>query len=263
MDNYLEHTGQRMYYHTEGSGNQVLLLHGFGEDGNVWAEQVNYLKKDFRVIVPDLPGSGRSGLIDDMSIEGLAEVVRALLEKEGPAHIIAHSMGGYIALAILEKFPHLLNSLCLFHSTAYADTEEKKLARRKSIEFIQTHGPYEFLKTSIPNLFSPLSKERMPDRINEFIAAQHNFTAKALVSYYEAMMARPDRTVLLRNSRLPFLFIMGKYDNAVPFSDSLQQCHLPEKSYIHILRSSGHMGMMEEEEKANRILYNFLMETCK
>jgi hypothetical protein len=54
---------------------------------------------------------------------------------------------------------------------------------------------------------------------------------------------------------------MGKYDNAVPFQDGLQQCHLPEKSYIYVLRNSGHMGMLEEKEKCNEILDKFLMET--
>jgi hypothetical protein len=43
-------------------------------------------------------------------------------------------------------------------------------------------------------------------------------------------------------------------------NDILKQCHLPEKSYIHVLKKSGHMGMMEETENANRILEEFLME---
>jgi pimeloyl-ACP methyl ester carboxylesterase len=44
----------------------------------------------------------------------------------------------------------------------------------------------------------------------------------------------------------------------VPLNDILKQCHLPEKSYFHILKKSGHMGMMEEPENANRILQDFL-----
>jgi pimeloyl-ACP methyl ester carboxylesterase len=63
----------------------------------------------------------------------------------------------------------------------------------------------------------------------------------------------------LLKATVPVLFIMGKYDNAIPLEDGLKQCHLPEKSYIHILHQSGHMGMLEEPEKCNLLLKNFLM----
>jgi pimeloyl-ACP methyl ester carboxylesterase len=56
------------------------------------------------------------------------------------------------------------------------------------------------------------------------------------------------------------LFIAGEHDVAVPLNDMLKQCHLPEKSYIHVLKKSGHMGMMEETKNANRILDEFLLE---
>jgi pimeloyl-ACP methyl ester carboxylesterase len=92
------------------------------------------------------------------------------------------------------------------------------------------------------------------------VAAGHNFSAPALVSYYEAMIKRPDRTAILEKTTVPVLFIMGKYDNAVPVEDGLKQCHLPGKSYIHVLQKSGHMGMLEETEKSNRALENFLLE---
>lgn len=167
-------------------------------------------------------------------------------------------MGGYITLALAEKYPEHLNAIGLFHSSAYADSEEKKAVRRKGIEFIQQHSSFEFLKTVIPNLFSPASKDEMPESIDAFIQQQNNFSPAALLSYYEAMMQRPDRTDVLKKAKFPVLFIMGKYDNAVPIDDVLKQCHLPEKSYIHILEKSGHMGMMEEPELANLILKDFL-----
>ena len=56
------------------------------------------------------------------------------------------------------------------------------------------------------------------------------------------------------------LFTMGEFDNAVPLQDVLKQCHLPERAYINILQHSGHMGMMEETDKSNRLLKEFLSE---
>ena len=75
------------------------------------------------------------------------------------------------------------------------------------------------------------------------------------------MMQRPDRTELLKTTTLPVLFVLGEYDNAVPVQDGLKLAHLPEKSYIHILHQSGHMGMLEEEDKSNDLLKKFLSET--
>lgn len=271
MKNLL-YQSKTIFYRIESKGPTVLLVHGFGEDGNVWQNQVNYLKDKFRLIIPDLPGSGRSEMIDDMSMEGLAEVLKALIiqecrqvsppggDLEGACPIIGHSMGGYIALAFAEKYPQLLTGLGLVHSSAFADSEEKKATRRKGIDFIKQNGAFEFLKTAIPNLFSPRSKDEMPEKIDEFIQEQHNFLPEALVSYYEAMMQRPDRTNVLKNSSVPVLFIMGKYDNAIPIEDGMKQCHLPEKSYIHVLRASGHMGMMEEPETSNKALEEFLLQ---
>lgn len=262
MNKELLHENKKIFYRATGTGKPVILIHGFGEDGEVWRKQVSHLQDKFRLIVPDLPGSGKSELIDDMSMEGMAEVIHAIIheEKIEACPVIGHSMGGYIALALVEKYWNHVSAFGLFHSTAYADSEEKKATRRKGIDFIQQHGGFEFLKTAIPNLFSPGSKDKMPERIDEFIRQQHNFSAAALVSYYGAMMERPDLTGQLRKAAVPVLFIMGKYDNAVPLDDVLQQCHLPELSYIHILQKSGHMGMLEEPGGSNRILDKFLLE---
>lgn len=279
MEKELSYQDKKIFYRVIGSGRPVVLIHGFGEDGTVWNSQIDFLKNKFQLIVPDLPGSGKSEMIDDMSMEGMAEVIKNIADIElskippsggggasssgrdkGEVSIIGHSMGGYITLAFAEKYPQYLNAFGLFHSSAYADNEEKKQTRKKGIEFIKQHGAFEFLKTVVPNLFSPESKEKMPGEIDEFISSLHNFSPAALVSYYEAMMQRPDRTDVLKNSTIPVLFIMGEYDNAVPLKDGLEQCHLPEKSYIHILHKSGHMGMIEEAEESNRFLGEFLKE---
>lgn len=261
----------RLSYSIFGSGSTIVLLHGFGEGSTVWKNQLEALK-DFRVIVPDLPGSGLSEMIDDMSMEGMADALKFMLEQECPGHqnggdllmprtgiiLIGHSMGGYITLAFAEKFPGLLNGFGLFHSTAYADSEEKIQTRRKGMDFINKNGAFEFLKTAIPNLYSPFTRENYPSLIEEQIQASHNFSNAALVNYYESMIRRPNRVEILKNSRVPVLFILGKSDTAVPLKDGLEQCYLPSLSYIDVLERSGHMGMIEEKEKANNILLKYL-----
>ena len=98
-------------------------------------------------------------------------------------------MGGYVALAFAEKWGEMLEGFGLFHSTAFADSAEKKEVRRKGIQFIERNGPYEFLKTTIPGLFSPASRENKTELIEELLKTAHNFSGAALVSYYVSMSA--------------------------------------------------------------------------
>jgi pimeloyl-ACP methyl ester carboxylesterase len=264
--------GRKIFYRVIGNGKPVVFIHGFGEDGEIWKNQVEFLKDKFQLIIPDLPGSGRSSPDNkQFLIEDYAEIVKQMLNAEfsssssasaepgGKVVIIGHSMGGYIALAFAEKYPDSLTGFGLFHSTAYPDSEEKKQARQKGIGFIREHGAFEFLKSASYNLFSQLSRDKMPELIDEFIGSLRNFQDEALVYYYQAMMKRPDRTALLKNLKVPVLFIAGKYDDAIPLDDSLQLCHLPEISYFHILAESGHNGMLEEAEKSNAILNDYLI----
>ena len=262
MEKSILYQNKKIFYRSFGSGDRVMLVHGFGEDGNVWDKQVEHLKPKYQLIVPDLPGSGRSEMIDDMSMEGMAEVLHTIIHEENidKCTVIGHSLGGYITLALVESYWNHVNAFGLFHSSAFADTDEKKETRKKGIEFIKQKGAFEFLKTATPNLFSPNSKEQIPNSIATFIESLKDFTPQALIAYYNAMMARPDRTSILKNTKNPVLFIAGEHDNAIPLNDVLKQCYLPEKSYIHVLKKSGHMGMMEETQNANRIVEEFLME---
>jgi len=260
MEKTIFYQNKKIFYRSIGSGKPVILVHGFGEDGNVWDKQIEFLKDKCHFIVPDLPGSGKSEMIDDMSMEGMAEVLHSIIHEENidTSSVIGHSMGGYITLALVESYWNHVNAFGLFHSSAFADSEEKKETRKKGIEFIKKNGAFEFLKTATPNLFSPNSKEQIPNCIVVFIESLRSFRSEALISYYEAMMKRPDRINVLKSSKNPVLFVAGEHDNAIPLNDILKQCHLPEKSYFHVLKKSGHLGMLEEPENSNRILKEFL-----
>lgn len=255
------HNEASIYYRVEGVGEPVVLLHGFGEDGLIWNDLVEKLKSDYLFIVPDLTGSGRStGNIDRISMELLAEQVKLIVDKEQleTFSLIGHSMGGYVALAFAEKYQQHLKSLGLFHSTAYSDSDEKKGARKKNIEFIRKNGSAKFLKQSVPSLFSEGFRDNHPEVVEEIITRYSNFSPGALVSYTEAMMNRPDRTEVLRTFRKPVLFIMGEHDTAVPIEQGLKQCSIPEFTYIYICVHSGHMGMLEEPEFCLKALQEFL-----
>lgn len=290
-----------IHYKDCGTGPVVVLLHGFAETGAVWQQQVCFLQKHYRLIIPEIPNAGwrvsasatelnrRTDLstltapLYDLpvafqqvgnepsntvlqlasSIDAMADALAALLQKitAEPVVLLGHSMGGYVTLAFAEKHPQLLQAFGLIHSTAFADTEEKKETRRKGIEFIKRNGAAAFFKTSAPGLFSDVSKQQMPQLPEDNIALAVKFEPEILMANYEAMIARPDRTNVLSGSKVPVLFIIGKEDKAAPAADVLQQVYLPPVSYFHLLEGVAHMGMWEAPEQVNDIIYKFL-EDC-
>ncbi len=266
---FIQYKTKSIYYRVLGKGKPVVLIHGFAEDGNIWNGLIKYLQHNFLLIVPDLPGSGKSEKLDGdkVSIEDYADVIKEILDEELPkvspkgvdlkgagAVLIGHSMGGYITLAFAKKYPELLNGFGLFHSSSFADDEEKKQTRHKAIDFIKQNGCYAFLRTAIPNLFAG---NKHLKEMEDIIEEGRKFTPEALIQYYRAMINRPNTTEVLKTFNKPVLFIIGEKDNAIPMQASLQQCHLPAISYIHIL-DTGHMGMIEESAGSFAILQSFL-----
>jgi len=252
-------------YADYGSGQPIVLLHGFGEDGTIWQHQIELLCTVGRVVVPDLPGSGMSGLLPQLTktpitITDYANCVYALVQQLQLHNIIllGHSMGGYITLAFAEKYGSLLKAFGLLHSTAFADSPEKKEVRKRGIEMIQQYGAFPFLKNTLPNLFADKYNKEHLEKVNELIDRGKQFTTEALTQYYTAMMNRPDRTLVLQNSKVPVLFIAGDQDVAAPLPDLLQQVHLPNISHFYVLPQNGHMGMWEHADVFNSHLLNFI-----
>ncbi len=255
---------KKIFYQAEGSGTPVMLVHGFAEDHDIWKFQFKKMAQKFFVMAPDLPGSGKSEILEgDISLDDYAEVIKDILEKEigsGKSVImIGHSMGGYITLAFAERYPQMLDGFGLFHSTAYPDDDAKKEARRKGIEFIKNKGAALFIQSTSSNLFSEKTKEKKPYLIEELIEKYEGFPAESLIQYYTAMMRRPDRTHVLRSFTKPVLFLIGKGDNLIPLNTALLQSSMPSVSFVTILQNAGHMGMWEAKQKSLDALQEFLL----
>ena len=258
-----------LQYSSTGAGTAVVLVHGFGEDSRIWDDLKQLLKEHYCVLVPDLPGTGGSTLPADLllSMESMASDIKAMLDAEEirSCVLLGHSMGGYIALAFAELYPSYLNGFGCIHSTAAADTEAKKEARRKGIEFIKANGAGSFVKTTIPNLFAAAFRQSSPDVVEELIERGQALSAEVLIACYEAMMARPDRTHVLKHATVPVLLFIGGQDQAVNPDDALQQATLPSVCQVHFIPAIAHMGMYEAPEELYHQVSSFLhyVETKK
>src|SRR6478609_4304829 len=113
----------RLSFRRQGSGKCIILLHGFPMNQRVWDDFVPLLSNHYKVITLDLPGFGDSSLPQlPFTIDQVADIVLDWIsvEKIHESTIIGHSLGGYVALAMVEKRPELFSGLGLFHSTALA-----------------------------------------------------------------------------------------------------------------------------------------------
>jgi pimeloyl-ACP methyl ester carboxylesterase len=247
-----------------GKGKAIFLLHGFGEDSSIWKNQIQVFEKKFTIYNIDLPGTGNSSYLNKIncSISDYALAIDEIViaEQLDDFCLFGHSMGGYIALAYAALFSEKLWGLGLIHSSAMADDEEKILARKKSIEFIQENGSEAFLRSTIPNLyFDPLMHRlQIADQLNSI----KHISKQTLVQYYEAMMKRPDNQNLLGQCSFPILIVAGKHDKAVPFSKSLNQSFLAQKTYFKVLQASAHMGFIEETMAVNTAIEEYLQFAC-
>ena len=266
MEKKFQFQKAEIFYKVVGARQPVVLLHGFAEDNNIWHEQTHFLQDYCRLILPDLPGSGKSSMLqrDNVTIEDYAVCINALLDNEGidKCILLGHSMGGYITLAFAEMFPDKLQAFGLVHSSAFADDEEKKAVRKKGIAMMKEHGVYFFLKNTTPNSFSENYKKNNQEKISELIEQGKDFTKETLIQYYAAMMNRPDRTAVLKKSEVPVLFVIGSEDAIAPLDDLLKQVHLPITSYVHIIKEVGHMSMIETPGELNNYLLEFIRNTA-
>src|SRR5689334_5233536 len=135
MQKKFNHNNAEIFYTVEGEGLPVVLLHGLPLNSNIWDQQVDFLKDRCKLIVPDIPGSGKSVFEkrepEAITIEYYASCIHALLQHENvnSCLMLGHSLGGYITLAYAEKYPEFLKGFGLIHSTAFADSEERKQMR--------------------------------------------------------------------------------------------------------------------------------------
>jgi len=249
-----------IHYTVKGSGEPLVLIHGFPNDSTAWDNVVPGLSQHYRLILPDLPGAGQSPLLEAApSMALLADAVKEVLDHEniGKALFIGHSMGGYTAMQIASMYPEMVQGISLVHSMASADNAEKKENRRKAIVLMKK-GQSEkemFLKGMSQNLFAPEFAAQHPDVVKEVVAKGMMLSSEALVSFYQAIMDRTDKKDVLERATWPMQWIIGDHDNATPMKEALEQCHLSAVSSVSIYKPCGHMSFLE---MPNRLLADLL-----
>jgi len=250
-------------YKDEGLHNKktIILIHGFLETLKTWASFSEKLSNNYRVITIDLPGHGNSSLHNEpYTMCKYAEAIIHIIDYEqiSKMFLIGHSMGGYVALAFAENHPNRLSGLCLFHSSPFADNKEKKELRLAAIKRINEGYKNEICSSHSKSVFANnnLGKFLEKIKIGEKIAKEQS--NEGIIASILTMRERNNRSNILKNLEVPFLYIIGKNDNYISM-DILDKIEMPRRFKIEILEKSGHMGMIEEEKKSFQIINKFYL----
>jgi len=249
-------------YTDRGTGPAIVFVHGFCESKAIWNAFTQDFISSYRIVSLDLPGFGESMLAqDEVSMEWFADEVHTLIKLLGISDFIyvGHSLGGYVGLAYAEKHSSYLKGLCLFHSTAYADSEERKMNRDKTIAFIYKYGADLFTQSFIEPLFLLQNRQHLKNEIAELKSIAKQSSEKGIIATTKAMRNRLDRTHVLRSLTIPALLIGGKNDATIPIEKLKEQAALSSTILLAEIDHCGHMGMYEQKEKTVEVLNTFLL----
>lgn len=265
MESKLDYKGVDIKISDEGTGVPVVLIHGYLESSEIWQSFSERLKDSCRIIRIDLPGHGESELIKEVqTMELMAEVIRFVLDALflDKCILIGHSLGGYVSLAFAEMYPERLMGFSLFHSTPFPDTEEKKQQRNREIELVIQNKKDLIFNTNIPKEFADDNLVILAEEVERVKNIAGKTSERGIVSMLEGMKLRPDRSKIIALTGLPFLLILGKKDNYIPFEVASSKIGLNKNGRLCVLENSGHLGFVEEPEKSLECVKSFV-EQCR
>ncbi len=262
MRKQIQYKGIDISYSDEGSGACLFLLHGYLETADIWEGFVPRLSPQFRVISMDIPGHGSSGCWGrEHSMPELAASVKSIMDEEGIQKIVllGHSMGGYICMEFAARYPERLYAYVLFHSTCFADTEEKKLNRDREISLVLCGRKKQIVNVNIPKAFADSNVERLEKEIRRCQDLALENEDEGVVALLNGMKNRADHSETLSDDSLPLLLIGGEKDNYIPIEVFEKLRIMAPHASVLRLRESGHMGFIEEAELSAEALLTFAL----
>lgn len=253
----------KVSYTDEGPGNApvIILIHGFPLNKSMWNKQVEVLTGNCRVIAYDVRGHGGSEAgTDDFSIELFANDLIALMDtlKIERATLCGLSMGGYIALKAIEKYPKRFDALILCDTSCAADTSEAKDKRQMAIESIEKYGIEQYANESLKNLFAAesfITNRESTVWVKQMITET---PVKTLSNTLIALAKRDDACHELSRIEVPVLILVGREDKITPPDVArIMQINI-KRSSLHIVEHAGHLSNIENDYEFNEHLLSFI-----
>jgi pimeloyl-ACP methyl ester carboxylesterase len=265
MIEFIQYQNQPIRYKTEGQGNALVLLHGFLESMEIWDYFSEKLSGHFNVITIDLPGHGESGCLGEVhSMEVMADCVNAVLNhlKIEQTIVVGHSLGGYVAVHLAEKYSEKVKAFGFFHSHANSDSQETKNNRDRTIAILNKNY-ITWVNQFIPDLFADCNRMKYIPEIERLQQRAGNMNARQIIAAQAGMRDRESKLAFLAATDQPVFFIIGKDDNRMPVSKVLDQAILPKHCEVLLLSDVAHMGFLEAKETTLNFLRGFMATVYK
>ena len=244
-------------YLERGSGDEALvLLHGIGGCADVWEPQLAAFSSRYRVVAWYMPGYGGSPPLPEMTFPALADALAALIDRlDTPrVHLVGHSMGGAIALAVAARRRDLVASLSLIATAglgpeinaAFIDAFVRAGRRREAQEALAmlVHDPALVSRAMVEETLRY-------KRLDGVAAALATVAGAWFAGGRQLLDLRPALAAL----RMPAQLIWGGGDRIIPVAHAEALTgNLP----VHIIEAAGHLPHMEKSGEVNRLIGRFL-----
>ena len=240
-------------------GLPVVLLHAFPMSSAMWEPQLISLQQ-YRVVIPDLRGFGATPLsapwFIEHAVDDLFETLSSLsIEK---AVLVGLSMGGYVALRAIEKYPARVKGLVLCDTRAEADANENKIKRAAAVDFVRTRGVDPFVEPFLNDALAPKTKTDKPKVVEFLKEIARKSSSDAVMAALAALAARADMTAALPGIKVPTAVLVGSQDKITPLPLSeTMRARIPGAE-LHIIPDAGHFSNAENPEAFNERLVSFL-----
>lgn len=255
-----------IYYETQGEGEALVLIMGYGGSSGQWFRQIPGLSQEYCVVAFDNRGTGRSDKPDiSYTMEMMAGDIAGLLDAIGidAAHVYGVSMGGMLAQEFALRYPERVIGLILGCTTCGGShsimPDAEAMTLLFDMERAQRLTPEERARELFPFLCSQEFIDNNPDimeqfvaKVMEYITPLHGYTRQA-----EAIMGH-DTYERLPNIKSPTLVISGDADRIVPVENSkLLTSRIPDAQLL-ILEKMGHGFFVEAVDVASKAIIDFL-----
>jgi pimeloyl-ACP methyl ester carboxylesterase len=248
-----------------GNGPAAVLLHAFPLTSLMWSRARTTLADQWRVITPDLRGFGGSplGTGDEPSLDHMADDVAALLDRLALEQVVLGglSMGGYVAMSFLRRYPDRISALVLANTKPTPDTPEARRNRERVAAELAESGTPEPLLGMVNILLSSSTRERDPGTVAQVQEWIKTIDPAAAIWAQRAMAARPDSRPTLAAATCPAAVIAGEEDAVTPLEEATAMAELfHPPAVIRVVPRAGHLSVVEQPVAAVDALRDVLAQ---
>ncbi|AEE46903.1 alpha/beta fold hydrolase [Cellulomonas fimi] len=256
-----------MTLHTYRSGDDglpLVLLHGFPLDHRMWDATAAAVPGTRAVLAVDLPGTpGATDALPEPSLEASADLVAAELRAAGVerAVVAGLSMGGYVALALAERHPHLVAGLALVDTKSAADTDEARANRLRIADAAQDGATVEPVRPMASAVLGETTRAARPELVDVVSGWIDDQPPVGVAWSQRAMAARPDRTDVLQAFPGPVQVVVGDEDTITPVEAAEHLVETARDAQLVVVARAGHLSALEAPDAVAAALADLAQRT--